>query len=120
MCGYRPFPLGGLGVTARPGPVRPDTIALGEARSRCDVVIVGSGAGGGIAARVLTAAGASVLIVERGRWAGRDAPGLDHLRNHRGPILGDGTSLDRRPQVRAVWTEGFEPKPFRVTEAAVV
>jgi choline dehydrogenase-like flavoprotein len=98
-CGYRPFPLGL--PAARRDPVRPDTIALAGARSRYDVVVVGSGAGGGVAARVLTEAGASVLIVERGDWVGRDAPGLDHLRNHRVPILGDGTSPDGHPRVRA-------------------
>lgn len=97
-CGYQPFPLGA--PTARRHPVRPDTIALAEARSRYDMVIVGSGAGGGVAARVLAEAGASVLIVERGGWVGRDAPGMDHLRNHRVPLLGDGTSPDGHPRTR--------------------
>jgi choline dehydrogenase-like flavoprotein len=97
-CGYRPFPLGV--PAARRDPVRPDTIALAGARSRYDVVIVGSGAGGGVAARVLAEAGASVLIVERGDWVDRDAPGLGHLRNHRVPLLGDGTSPDGHPRAR--------------------
>jgi choline dehydrogenase-like flavoprotein len=96
-CGYQPFPLG---LTARRHPVRPDTIALAEARGHYDVVVVGSGAGGGVAARVLAEAGASVLVVERGRWTDRDAPGMDHLRNHRGPLLGDGTSPDGHPRAR--------------------
>jgi choline dehydrogenase-like flavoprotein len=93
-CGYQPFPLG---LAARRHPVRPDTIALAEAHSHYDVVVIGSGAGGGVAARVLAEAGASVLIVERGRWTDRDAPGMDHLRNHRGPLLGDGTSPATQP-----------------------
>jgi choline dehydrogenase-like flavoprotein len=97
-CGYQPFPLGAL--TVRRDPVRPDTVALAEARSRYDVVIVGSGAGGGVAARVLAEAGASVLIIERGGWVGRDAPGMDHLRNHRNPLLGDGASPDGHPRAR--------------------
>ena len=41
-----------------------------------------------------------MLIVERGGWVGRDAPGMDHLRNHRVPLLGDGTSPDGHPRTR--------------------
>ena len=95
--GYRPFPLGP--PAARPAPVRPATIDLAEARDEYDVVVVGSGAGGGIAALVLAEAGASVLVVERGTWVDRDAPTMDHLTNHRLPIRGDGTSPPGHPRV---------------------
>ena len=95
--GYRPFPLGL--PAARPAPVRPATIDLAEAEDEYDVVVVGSGAGGGIAALVLAEAGASVLVVERGAWVDRDAPTMDHLTNHRLPIRGDGTSPPGHPRV---------------------
>ncbi len=39
---------------------------------RCDVVVVGSGAGGSLAARELVAAGLSVVIVEEGGLVGRE------------------------------------------------
>ena len=48
-----------------------------------DAIVVGAGAGGGIAACVLAEAGKTVLLLERGKWlAFADVP-RDHLRNHR-------------------------------------
>jgi choline dehydrogenase-like flavoprotein len=38
---------------------------------RFDVIIVGSGAGGGILARWLAPSGKSMLILERGDWLAR-------------------------------------------------
>jgi len=62
-----------------PGPLRtPDEIA-----ARYDVVVVGAGAGGGVAAWRLAAAGRSVLLVDRGGWPSRADLAVDHLRNPR-------------------------------------
>lgn len=59
------------------------TIRLPDAKSHYDVVVVGSGAGGGVAAGVLTAAGLSVLLVERGQSFGTGDLPLDHARSAR-------------------------------------
>ncbi|WP_223290977.1 GMC oxidoreductase [Streptomyces avicenniae] len=79
MTGWRPGP-----PAAPPAPepreaaLTPDALA-----ARYDVVVVGSGAGGGAAAHVLAASGRSVLVVEAGTWPGTAELSHDHLRNPR-------------------------------------
>ncbi len=62
-----------------------------EIDSRYDVVVLGAGAGGGVAACTLAEAGASVLLVERGEVLPYDRVGRDHLRNHRSSVHGNNT-----------------------------
>jgi choline dehydrogenase-like flavoprotein len=48
-----------------------------------DAIIIGAGAGGGVAAGVLAESGKSVLLLERGRDLSFEDIGRDHLRNQR-------------------------------------
>src|SRR5262249_56074645 len=51
-----------------------------------DVIIIGSGAGGGTLARQLAPSGKSILVLERGDWLNREAQNWDadavFVRNH--------------------------------------
>jgi choline dehydrogenase-like flavoprotein len=66
-----------------------------------DVVIVGSGAGGGIASHVLTKAGARVCVLEKGPWLTPENYGDDELR------FGDRNFIEEDPLI--------EPRTFRNT-----
>jgi choline dehydrogenase-like flavoprotein len=67
-----------------------------------DVIIVGAGAAGSIGACVLSEAGKTVLLIERGRLRSYDDSGhRDHLRNHRLQAYGfnTGPEIDGNPRV---------------------
>ncbi|MBL7496991.1 GMC family oxidoreductase [Frankia sp. CNm7] len=91
--GYDPYAAGRPPLDV-PLAQRPPTRELRGLRDRYDAVVVGSGAGGGVAAFVLASGGASVLVVERGSWFGARDLAADHIRNHRFFLGGD---LDTPP-----------------------
>ena len=66
-----------------------------------DVIVVGSGAAGGIVACDLAEAGKHVLLLERGRELSFADVGRDHLRNQRLAIYGHnaGPDLNGNPRV---------------------
>lgn len=88
--GAGPRMVGFRVVAGGEGPVEPvlRTTPLAAVDDTYDVVVLGAGAGGGVAACVLAEGGARVLLVDRGRAAPEDR--RDHLRNHRSKVHGLG------------------------------
>ena len=66
-----------------------------------NAVVIGAGAGGGIAAKELAEGGFSVVLLERGRSYGLFESRKDDLRNQRTSLLGSpfGPEEDRNPRV---------------------
>jgi choline dehydrogenase-like flavoprotein len=79
--GYRPMQPGTSWPQRSFAP--PPAITVADLADSYDAVVIGSGAGGGVAACVLAEAGQRVLLVERGQALSRDDLPLDHLRNAR-------------------------------------
>ena len=65
------------------------------------MIVVGSGAGGGVVSRKLTEAGIDVLCIERGRYLNRADVSMDHPRNHRFTRYGHnvGPELKGNPRI---------------------
>ncbi len=81
MIGFRPGP-----ISKSHAPVAETDLpqrAFDQLKDQYDVIVVGAGAGGSVAAAVLAESGLCVLVVERGSWLRYCQVGSDHLRNHR-------------------------------------
>jgi choline dehydrogenase-like flavoprotein len=98
MIGYRDRPTGA--ADQRPKEADVASVPVEAAAPAYDAVVVGAGAGGGVAAAVLSEAGLRVLVVERGRWLRFDEIGTDHLRNHRHPSYDNSTGPPSQGFVR--------------------
>ena len=83
MLGWNPAPAGGWPTEDVWVPDRGPVIGPDQVAAHYDAVVVGSGAGGGVAAWALAQSGRSVLLVERGDYPDTDYLARDHLRNAR-------------------------------------
>ncbi|HTE70167.1 MAG TPA: GMC family oxidoreductase N-terminal domain-containing protein, partial [Actinomycetes bacterium] len=83
MLGWSPAPAGGWLTEDVWMPARGPIIRRDQVAARYDAVVVGSGAGGGVAAWALAQSGRSVLLVERGDYPDTAYLARDHLRNAR-------------------------------------
>ena len=91
MLGWSPDPPGGwpAGVRSNEGVRTPEVldrsavVRRDQLEDRYDAIVIGSGAGGGVAACTLAESGRTVLVVERGELPSADHLATDHLSNAR-------------------------------------
>lgn len=69
---------------------------------KVDAVVIGAGAGGGVAAKELSTHGLSVVLLERGKWDGPNEDRKDDLRNQRTSILGNSSGPEDEGNPRVV------------------
>lgn len=100
MLGWNPAPTGGWPGLPIEDPSYP-LVDLEGVRPRYDAVVIGSGAGGSVAAAELAESGRSVLLVESGDHPPTSELAHDHLRNAR-----TASGLD----ARTMWASPANPR----------
>jgi choline dehydrogenase-like flavoprotein len=83
MMRWDPAPAGGWPVPVPVSEPARSEVRVAELRNRYEAVVVGSGAGGGVAACLQAESGSTVLVVEAGGWPSIAELSRDHLRNPR-------------------------------------
>ena len=86
--------------------VEPSAVRLADVDAAYDVIIVGAGAGGGVAAQVISASGARVLLLDRGRFLSWQAIGKDHLANQRLSVYGHNAGPEAEGNPRVLRDDG--------------
>jgi choline dehydrogenase-like flavoprotein len=111
MVDWSPAPPRGWGATLPVPTAEPVVVLPGDLRQRYDAIVIGSGAGGGVAAAGLAESGRTVLVVERGSWPSTAELARDHIRNPRsnwglaprtGPGLGELRTLEAGGRARTL------------------
>lgn len=83
MIGWRRDPAGGWPVDVPVAEGRRAVVTAGQVHDRYDAIVIGSGAGGGVAACGLSEQGRTVLVIESGSWPSIAELASDHIRNPR-------------------------------------
>jgi choline dehydrogenase-like flavoprotein len=83
MVGWRRDPVRSWTGIAELRPARDVVVGPGSLLGRYDAIVIGSGAGGGVAACALAEDGRTVLVVEAGGWPDTATLATDHLHNPR-------------------------------------
>ncbi|MCU1526869.1 MAG: oxidoreductase [Frondihabitans sp.] len=83
MIDWRPGPAGGWPVDVPVAEAPRTVVQPSELRPRYDAIVIGSGAGGGVAACGLAEQGRRVLVVEAGSWPSIAELATDQIRNPR-------------------------------------
>ncbi len=111
MVGYHPLPAGVTPVDR----TDPDGIPVDELLPAYEVVVIGAGAGGGVAACELAEAGRQVLLVERARPM-RDSELRDnHIQGKRDQLYG--VTAGPGPGNPRVWEHPTAPSSFSAATA---